>query len=277
MNLKLCGVVILYKPDYEEVLKNISSYLNSLEKLYVINNSKIDNSFVSKLNKFDKIQLINPDSNIGISKALNLALNISNKDGFSWLLTMDQDTSFFNNSFDTFLESFKEIDKKSLIIYSPIHNKKFLSKEKSTHIEKDFVMTSGNILNIAFAKEIGGFEEKFFIDEVDHEFCFKAIKNKYKILQNMNISVDHELGEKINSFTIYKPFRLYYMIRNYLYFRKTYFSAHEAFFKKRDKYLLKFFSRHILFSKERITCIKMLFLGFTDYKNKKFGKLNNDY
>ena len=34
-------------------------------------------------------------------------------------------------------------------------------------------MTSGNLLNLKIAEKIGDFEEKLFIDEVDHDYCYR--------------------------------------------------------------------------------------------------------
>ena len=37
--LRIAGVTILYKPD-EEIAKNILSYLNQIERLYIVDNSE---------------------------------------------------------------------------------------------------------------------------------------------------------------------------------------------------------------------------------------------
>ena len=268
----MTAVVVLYKPNYEEVLKNISSYITGLKKLYIISNSKVDDIFIEKINNLSKnIEFLkNDNKNIGISKALNKALSKANIDNYKYLLTMDQDSLFENDDFNLFLEDFKNLDKTNIIIYSPIHNKKFIT-EKIT--EKVFVMTSGNIVNIQKAIEIGSFDENLFIDDVDHEFCFRSIKNGYKIIQNEKIAINHSLGIKIkDSITIYPSFRLYYMARNFLYLKKKYAKTQKDFFKTRKVYLLKFFFKHLVYSNERLKCLKMILKAFIDYKQNKFGK-----
>lgn len=273
MNKKLAGLIILYYPKYEEVYRNISSYSNFIKTLYIIENSKLNEEFITSLKKLLNIQLISKDDgNIGIAKSLNLALKQAKKDNYEWLLTMDQDTYFEKNDFSLFLNSFEKIDKKELIIFSPIHNKKFIS---SNIVEKEFVMTSSNIINIDKSLKIEGFDENLFIDEIDHDFCFKSIINKYKIIVNENIAVNHSLGKKdIRNVTIYPALRLYYMCRNYLYIREKYNDINNDFFKLRDKYLIKFFIRHLIYSSEKFKCLKMILLGMFDYKNNKFGKYN---
>lgn len=41
--MKLAGVVVLYNPD-QKVLDNISSYIDELDVLYLVDNSSVDNS-----------------------------------------------------------------------------------------------------------------------------------------------------------------------------------------------------------------------------------------
>lgn len=272
MKEELAAIIILYKPNYKEVYKNILTYARDLKTLYIVGNSLIRDDFLLKLQKLTTIRLLHNGENLGISKAINLALEQANNDNFKWIMTMDQDSSFIKNDFTKLLAYFSKIPNKSkLMIYSPIHNKKFI---KDYYQEESFVMTSGNILNIQKALLINGFEEKLFIDEVDHDFCFKTIKNKYIILQDYRIAINHELGTKNKkNITIYKPFRLYYMMRNYLYLREKYKEEQKEFFLKRDKYLQRFFIKHILFSKEKIKSFNMIFLGIKDFRNKKFGKL----
>ena len=157
------------------------------------------------------------------------------------------------------------------MIYSPLHNSRFLIEEIKNQ-NKDYVMASGNLINIDNALKIEGFNNHLFIDEVDHEFCIRTRIEGYKILQNQQISVNHELGEKKYFCTLYPPIRLYYMIRNYLYIRKKYLNLEKGFLKKRDSYLFKFFIKNLIFSSAKYHCIKMLFLGILDFKYSKMGK-----
>lgn len=272
MQNDLVGVVILYNPNYEEILKNISSYIKQLTKLYIISNSKIEKLFLDKINYLYKnIEFLkNDDFNIGIAKSLNIALEKAKENNYQWILTMDQDSFFENDDFNLFVNDFKNTNKKNLLIYSPIHNKKFISNKI---IDVKFVMTSANILNIDKAIKINGFDENLFIDDVDHEFCFRASEKQYKIQQNTKIAINHSLGNKLeNNITIYPAQRLYYMSRNFLYLRNKYQYKQKDFLKKRKRYLIKFFIKHLFYSSERLRCLKMILLGIKDYKIGKLGK-----
>lgn len=273
MNEKIASVIILYHPNYEEISKNISSYLDDIDILYIIGNSKLDELFLENLSKVANIKVLHNDNeNLGIAKSLNQALFQAKKDNYNWLLTMDQDSHFEKNDFKLFLNDFKNYNTPVNIIYSPIHNKKFLT---SNIIETNFIMTSGNIVNINLAIKIKGFDEKLFIDDVDHDFCFKSLKNKFKIIENQRVALTHNLGKKLGGLTIYEPSRLYYMSRNYLYIYSKYKDSQKMFFKKRNKYLIKFFLIHLIYSNERLKSLKMILLGILDFRKKCFGKINH--
>ena len=88
--MKLAGVVVLYEPG-DCVLNNINSYIDSLETLYIVDNSSSNNS---KKFKGKKIRYIYNKGNLGIAEALNIGAKRAIKDGYKWLLTMDQDSCF---------------------------------------------------------------------------------------------------------------------------------------------------------------------------------------
>lgn len=66
--MKLAGVVVLYNPD-QKVLDNISSYIDELDVLYLVDNSNADNSKFFLNDKFEYIPLL---KNTGIAHALNV-------------------------------------------------------------------------------------------------------------------------------------------------------------------------------------------------------------
>ena len=92
--MKISATVIWYNPGNENI-GNIWTYLNYFEKLFIIDNSKNSNKELSKKLESTKVKYIyNEGKNLGISGALNLACEKAIKEGFSWILTMDQDSSF---------------------------------------------------------------------------------------------------------------------------------------------------------------------------------------
>ena len=193
----VCGVTVLYNPtETEGIFENINSYLYGLDKLYLVDNSEKENEKLKDkyINLSSKIEYIKMNGNEGIAKALNVAKNKAIKENYDWLLTMDQDSKFKNNDFLKMLNLVKKYFKEDIAIFSPFHKTVGSNCENKEIIEKDTVMTSGNLLNLKIAQEIGDFEEKFFIDEVDHDYCYRIKKENYKIIVLNKIILKHNLG-----------------------------------------------------------------------------------
>ena len=97
MNKKVAAVVVLYNPD-KNYIKNINTYLYHVSLLVIVDNSEIpDYSVYSSLENINHIKFVINKENTGISKAINDGIKIAVKEGFEWVLTMDQDSFFENN------------------------------------------------------------------------------------------------------------------------------------------------------------------------------------
>ncbi len=79
----LSGAVILYNPD-GNVIKNILSYLDKINVLYIIDNSKETAQFISDFVKYNpgKVEYIFNNGNLGVASALNIAVDEALKDGY---------------------------------------------------------------------------------------------------------------------------------------------------------------------------------------------------
>src|SRR6202008_348948 len=90
----VAGTVILYHPD-AKTLDNIRSYLSSIQRLYVFDNTEKQDERISReLKELQKLAYFHDGSNAGIARRLNQAVQSARSEGFGWLLTMDQDSSF---------------------------------------------------------------------------------------------------------------------------------------------------------------------------------------
>ena len=275
---KVAAVVLLYHPT-KEIILNLNTYKHHVDHLYIIDNSEKTQAnfpYNDTLGYSNYMTLLHNKENIGVSKALNCALKEAKKTGFEWLLTMDQDSFFEEDNMIKYLSHFQKLDQTNVGIIAPLHNAKFVkSNIQNFYSEEDVVMTSGNLVNVTYALEVGGYNEDLFIDEVDHEFCFKLRKYGYRVLQDQTVYLNHSLGRPHKDFShinLYPPQRLYYMLRNYFYLKKEYGKDHPYFFRERDFYLLKFFTNQVIFSNDRIASIKMMYRGYLDYKNNIVGK-----
>jgi rhamnosyltransferase len=217
----IAAVVVMYNPD-ESLIGNLLSFLPAVSRIYVIDNSDSKNDgLIMRIREMEAATYIDNGGNKGIAEALNQGARYASRDGFGWLLTMDQDSGFSDlNYFEAF---YHYADKSRVAIFSPTHSRKNKEDDVSHYAfcEKDIVMTSGNLLNLKVYYEVGPFLEKLFIDEVDHEYCLRARKKGFKIIEFSNVLLNHNLGVTIvynkKKVTVHQALRVYYMTRNGLY------------------------------------------------------------
>ena len=106
--MKLAGVVVWYNPSDKDV-KNIESYIDELDKLYIFDNSeKKDNK--NKVPTSKKIEYISQHENLGIATALNITANKALGEGYLYLLTMDQDSKFKKDDLKKMKDLVKRMD-----------------------------------------------------------------------------------------------------------------------------------------------------------------------
>lgn len=277
---KVMGVVILYHPDHE-VIENISTYLDQVGQLLVIDNSDISHSkIVDEIKSFKNINYISYGQNIGIARALNHAAQVAIKKGYKFLLTMDQDSKVPLNLVNASVSIFEENNNVGLV--TPLHAHKY-----GTHIkpigktEKVIIaMTSGNLISLDVYKKVGGFDEDYFLDYIDIEYCFKLHLHHYDVIRINDLILAHNEGA-ITEISIFnkkvhphnhQPFRWYYKTRNILLLGKKYKKKFPELFSLEFNSYLRMIIRLILFEKYKIRKMRMILLGWWDYLNNKKGK-----
>lgn len=280
---KIAVVIVLYNPDLD-VLDNINTYVNKVEKLFVIDNSdNINGSLVEKIQLLKKTVYVSSNSNIGIAAALNLAASMAIEDGFDLLLTMDQDSLISDNFISEMLEEFERDDKIGVLSPYIVHIKNPQKSIISGIENVTTAITSGSIIRLTAHKEIDGFLEKFFIDYVDHEYCLRMRSFGFKILRLNSVYIYHELGDvKSRKFffikvfpTNHPPQRWYYRTRNRFYVYKIFKNQFPDYIKIDKREFFKELLKICLYEKNKIQKFKMIMYGYLDFKRNKFGKLIN--
>lgn len=280
---KICGVVTLYNPT-ESHLLNIKTYVDGLGCLYVVDNSPMDDQLRIKSIGvgFDKVKVLSSGKNLGISGALNLAINQARKDGYEWLLTMDQDSFFEPEQFRRFMGSFVDMPRINTAIISPVQDvSDYVCSEDVQYEEVDIVVTSGNLLNLQSIDVIGVFDESLFIDSVDHDFCLRANSCGYKVLQLNNCYLCHKIGEpyagsllwglKKRNIHIHSPKRMYFMVRNSLFIRKEYGDRFPEFMGEHMKGVWTKITKTLKYGDRRAVYVRYIAAGIIDYVFKRYG------
>ena len=289
---KVAAIIVSYNPD-KNLLDSVNLLISQVEKIIIVDNGSIEEKRkdISSIKDIDneRIEVIFNEENLGIATALNIGVREALKQGFNWILTMDQDSKASKDMVEKMFEVYNNIDKKErksiLSIFPNFVDERIQSIEENSKINSyeyvDAEITSGNLLRSDVFEKIGFFDDSLFIDLVDTDFCMRLNKNNIKMIKVRDAILYHSLGESQSVKSLFGKFntsnhsalRRYYMTRNRFYTWEKYKDLN-SFTLNRDKLLFKKeFVKIILGEKDKVNKVKMIFKGYRDYKNGIRGKL----
>lgn len=277
--MRLAGVVTLYHPKHD-VFDNIMSYADALDMLLVCDNSeKPARELGRKLMEYENISYMAFEENMGIAFPLNKAL--ANAEGCDWLLTMDQDSRFEPGGFQQYMQAVREImNRETECAAFAVRLSSDRPAFDASYQDVPVAITSGSVVNVKVALAVGGFDEDLFIDEVDHEFCYRLRSHGYKIIRVNSVVMAHSIGQSERRSFLWKTplvyhhpaIRKYYITRNRIYVQKKYPTV-------RKKYLyliMRNFITVLLYEKQKIKKIRYMIYGLYDGLLGRMGKWGHE-
>lgn len=268
-NNTIAAVIVWYDPC-EAFVENIKTYARFMRAIYIIDNSHVTHAALA--DQIEGARYIWHGRNNGIAAALNEGCAKALADGFSFALTMDQDSAFDETNFCNLQTNAENLlQNAETAIVAPAMK----LQPGTTLLEKQCVITSGNILRLDAWQKVGGFNEAYFIDQVDFEFCYRLRRAGLRIFTVSSARMKHQvgkpqlrqfLGKSIRS-SGHNPDRRYYMTRNRLDVRKRF-----PDFPK--PYLRKFLTEWLgilIVERNRLDSFKAIAEGIWDYAKGRSG------
>lgn len=242
MNKKILGIVVIYKPNINKLISNINKYIDDISYLIIWENSTLlrseKNLIIDNCINSEKIIFAGNGINQGLSIAFNYALDKANKCRYEYLMTMDQDSEWIN--FSNYLSKLKQINNSKIAVFGPkvinVFDDHFFENDNDEVSLTDFVISSGAVYKVNILSTIGGFADKYFIDAIDEEICYRAFASGYETVRINSSFLLQEFGKykkkKIlgRSFATsnYSPFRYYHITRNHLWLANSkYVNKHQ--------------------------------------------------
>lgn len=278
----ICAGIVSYNPDLNRLKESIDALCKQVKKVYLVDNGSDNISDVKEIVKNYAIELISNEKNYGIAKALNQLCENAMLDGYSWILTLDQDTVVASNLI-RLMQKYCSDENIGILCptvkYEGWNNRNNYKKHNKDLTEVSACMTSASLTRLDAWKLVAGFREEYFIDFVDNEFCMKLRLHGYKIVRVETCTISHQLGEsneiiifgifKIR-YTVHSSLRFYYMSRNNWAFIHEY-KDHLNFPKEIIKFLYVM-SKGVIFAKDRNSTVKNIFKGIKDANSNQFGQ-----
>ncbi|WP_438717062.1 glycosyltransferase family 2 protein [Enterococcus sp. AZ109] len=206
-------VVVLYQVTVTDSLtvQSLQQILASnpfpeLRKVTIVDNSSVEDTPVFTDERFTYHYA---HGNQGLAKAYNFVWPQSLTAGCKWLVTLDQDTNLTVDYFKEMIASIMDADETMAIIapviqdndqqvspvrsdtLRPLHTS--LPKGGETYSERIMVINSAAAISLDFLEKIGGYNELFSLDYLDHWLCWRVYQENYKI-NILHTEIQHQLS-----------------------------------------------------------------------------------
>ena len=234
-------VVVTYHPplDFYYYLSILSV---QAKHIVIVDNTPTQEcpDVLEKCNCLDNIEIIRNKMNFGIARALNQGIRRARLLGHEWVVTFDQDTrvdaDFFVNIYKAYLVLDGHTTHPIAVMGA---NYTDMTSGAQPHqypvaageaILVAAVITSGSLISTWVHEKIGGFDEKYFVDMVDFEYCVHARQlgysvyrtNKPLMVQSIGDAEQKRLFGFVFNVTNHMPQRRYYIFRNSINMAKRY-------------------------------------------------------
>lgn len=244
MTESACAVIVTFHPPIglaSRVARLIAEGMHTI----VVDNGSFPTELASLRVSMREIgaQLIENRENLGIASALNIGLRQALADGYSWVLTLDQDSEPTENMTLRLRRTASEIlDSSDVAIIAP-SIKQLGFPDRAPHwlvpsrkipalfrrasctgslMDVSVVITSGSLTNLTVWDDLGGFADELFIDYVDTEYCLRALRARKRIMVDCRATMWHSLGARKSVSLLGRTFfptnhsadRHYYIARN---------------------------------------------------------------
>ena len=252
-NKDITAVITSFKSE-NKIVDCIKSLGSEIE-IIIIENSN-DKKLKNKLEeKYSNLKCILSEQNLGYAKGNNLGLSLVKT---KYALIINPDATVQSNTIENFIQTAKL--KQDFAIIAPFVQEKNQNNLKGfrdgiTEVKnvKGFAM----FLNLEQFKNIGFFDENFFIYFEEIDLCKRLIQNKKKIFLDTNIRISHAGGtsheESIN-YEMEKSRNWHWMWSTFYFHKK-----HYGYLIALIKILPKFLS----------AIVKLIYFTFTSNKEKK--------
>lgn len=216
--MRKISIIIVSYNGGQKLLKTVEYVKKILKKnkntnLIVVDNASKDNSIEEIKKIIQPVILFRNKKNIGFAKAINQGARKAIKNGAERILLLNQDVyikrsknfSFLVKDQSNIVSPVIKFKRKAKFIYDiggrlnrfimrPYHLER-QTKPKRTH-KIDYVSGCCMLVDSSVLKEIGYFDERFFLYFEDVDFCLRASKAGFNIGVELNAEVFHDLLER---------------------------------------------------------------------------------
>jgi rhamnosyltransferase len=303
-NFSVCAGVVAHNPNVVEISLLIESLLSCAEWVVIVDNCSDSTAYLTDLDRKNDIKIIRNDLNRGVSGGINQIIEYARQVNAEYVTAYDQDTristslvSVLASDLEQLINSGEPVAAIGPVVIDDFTNNslpfvhfKFpfnarfngeSPRSKGKLVECHFLISSGCLMSMKALDDIGLMNEALFIDNVDLDWCFRAISKRYKVYGDFGGAIRQRIGEHCTQIPFtnsvirhHDAKRNYYITRNRFWlYRQAYVKGSWIFhdvcrFASKFVYLL-------VFKGGRITLLKSSVKGIFDSFAMKPYKSSN--
>lgn len=224
-----CGIVT-FNPNKDDI-KNIIKYALYFEEVYIYDNTIGNSEALNPLNDFSNVHIIGNHQNNGLSVACSTLCREAKIQNFDFIMLFDQDSRIEYQSLDKMKYYAKNIKYNEKNNHIAIYCPRIVIDRNKTNFKKDhnfveWCITSGSMIDLSLYGEKFIFDQNYFIDRLDKDFCRQILDLGYSICRINSAVLYQQLGENIivygKKYSAHSSLRHYYIARNRLYYNKKF-------------------------------------------------------
>lgn len=220
----VCAVIVSFNGG-ASLKRAVSSIIGQVGSIHIVDNGSDDAScaILRQLACQPDLRVTFLGDNFGIAAALNVGVKWARSAGYTWVLTLDQDSTPESEMIAAYQVVIHRDPSKYLCLAPAVRGLKVLPAFQSPVESVDSAITSGNLVSMRVFDLAGEYDESLFIDCVDFDFSLRVRAAGIEIFRVKSARMNHELGGAGGSsfvlpgHTVHSPVRRYYMFRNCLY------------------------------------------------------------
>lgn len=293
MKNNIFAIVVSFNPEIKYFNDFLTLCSKEFSNVIVVDNAS---SNLNSLKFSNNVKIIRNDSNLGIGVAQNIGIKFAINNGATHLVFFDQDSKFFPGFANNLLSEFIAIQSKGIKVGgvgpslldsdtgNPIPFINYTSGIKRRRIagHNEYVkcfalLSSGTLTSVEVIRDVGFFNEEFFIAYVDVEWCARANSKGYSFYGIGSVILDHSLGDNryyLGKIVIpmHSPLRHYYVFRNGILMLKSIYPP--IYWKLCDiVQLCRSFIIYLMFGPQKLLRLKLITKGVIDGILNRGGKL----
>jgi len=223
MNPKDVLAVVVSYNGFEKIRRTVEALRKQVGQVHIVDNGSNAESLslLEALEREPGVSVERLGENRGVGYALNRGAERARQTGCAWLLTMDQDSVVDDSLIEAYRTALAQ--NPGMVCLTPRIAGRTRKKDATGGVIS-YAITSGNLVKLNVFDQIGLYDEGFFIDYIDFDFCLRLRYVGYSVHRVSAALMKHELGDSIHLpnavgpyYSLHSPIRRYYMSRNFMY------------------------------------------------------------